>query len=437
LIEDDLLSRIGLEAKLQESAKVTTAASSEEAKQKIKYNNFDMAFVDLDLDRELAGLELVKLIKEKSIYTIVLSGREDDVIIETAYQNGCDDYLVKPYTKKSLELVFKKFNQQHNKKNSLKLLQEKLQTTDTELLAQLEVIGQSLLSERPIFLTGETGTGKTYLAKFIHELSSNGSKQPFIHLNCSEISESLLESELFGHEKGAFTGAIKNKKGMLELADGGILFLDEIATMPMTLQKKLLKAIEEKAFYPVGSEALVTSRFRLISATCENLQDKILKGEFRSDLYFRIEGFNVHLKALRERTDDLADLVKSFQKKSERRFIFEPEAKEMFRTYAWPGNIRELAKVMDILQLKENGKVTTLDLKKLFAETKQVEALNIDEVKEMGLNSYVEKMEMAIVSATLKKNKDKVRKTLTDLKLSNNAFYRILENLKRCGVSRV
>jgi transcriptional regulator with PAS, ATPase and Fis domain len=275
------------------------------------------------------------------------------------------------------------------------------------------------------------------LAKFIHELSSNGSKQPFIHLNCSEISESLLESELFGHEKGAFTGAIKNKKGMLELADGGILFLDEIATMPMTLQKKLLKAIEEKAFYPVGSEALVTSRFRLISATCENLQDKILKGEFRSDLYFRIEGFNVHLKALRERTDDLADLVKSFQKKSERRFIFEPEAKEMFRTYAWPGNIRELAKVMDILQLKENGKVTTLDLKKLFAETKQVEALNIDEVKEMGLNSYVEKMEMAIVSATLKKNKDKVRKTLTDLKLSNNAFYRILENLKRCGVSRV
>jgi transcriptional regulator with PAS, ATPase and Fis domain len=261
-------------------------------------------------------------------------------------------------------------------------------------------------------------------------LSSCGEKTPFIHLNCSEISESLLESELFGHEKGAFTGAVKSKKGMLELADGGILFLDEIATMPMSLQKKLLKAIEERAFYPVGSEKIVTSNFRLISATCENLQEKILKGEFRSDLYYRLEGFNVHLKALRERKSDLEELIKSFQKKSERRFIFDPDAKSLLLSYSWPGNIRELSKVMDIIQLKENGKVTVADLNKLLVEKKYSAEINIDDVKEMGLNSYVEKMEMAILSKTLKQNKDKVRKTLSDLKISNNAFYRILANLK-------
>jgi DNA-binding NtrC family response regulator len=440
LIEDDMLSRLSLEAQLKEKGAVITAASSEEASQKLARHNFEIAFIDLDLDRELAGLELIIKIKSKNIYTIVLSGREDDTIVETAYKNGCDDYLVKPYTKKSLELVFKKYSQTKSKDNSLKLLKEKLITEDKDLIGQLEIIGQSLLSDRAIFITGETGTGKTHLAKFIHELSSANKNIPFIHLNCSELSESLLESELFGHEKGAFTGALKSKKGMLELADGGILFLDEIATMPMSLQKKLLKAIEEKSFYPVGSEKLVHSKFRLISATCENLQKKILNGEFRTDLYFRLEGFNVHLKPLRERKADLPAILKHFQKNSDRRFIFEATAKEMFMDYKWPGNIREFSKVMDMLQLKEDGKVTTDDLHKIFVQTKSAieeAVLDIEEIKKLGLNTYLQRIEMDIVSTTLKRNQDKVRKTLSDLKISNNAFYRILGNLKNSSATHV
>jgi DNA-binding NtrC family response regulator len=439
LIEDDLLSRISLEAVLQEKAKVITAASTEEANQKLNRHEFNIAFVDLDLDRQLAGLELVKKIKEKNIYTIVLSGREEDSIVELAYKNGCDDYLVKPFTKKSLELVFKKINQQTFSKNVLKQLQDKLLTDDPELVSQLEIIGQSLLSDRPILITGETGTGKTCLAKFIHELSSEKQNTPFIHLNCSELSETLLESELFGHEKGAFTGSVKSKKGMLELANNGILFLDEIATMPMTLQKKLLKAIEEKSFYPVGSEKIVHSNFRLISATCENLQEKISNGEFRSDLYYRLEGFNVHLKPLRERAFDIEKLIKLYQQQSQRRFIFDKDAKEIFLEYSWPGNLREFSKVMDLLQLKKDGKVNKADLAKVFITNidQSLKAkINLDEVKKIGLSTYLQKIEMEIVAQTLKSNKDKVRKTLGDLKISNNAFYRVLENLKNSSVTR-
>src|SRR5205814_7066939 len=143
-----------------------------------------------------------------------------------------------------------------------------------------------------------------------------------------ELAESLLESELFGYEKGAFTGANKTKKGMLELAHGGILFLDEIATMSLSMQKKLLKAIEEKSFYPLGSEKLVHSEFRLISATCEDLKRKIESGDMRSDFFFRIEGFNVILKPLRERKDDLNTLITHFIKKGERRIVFDSGAKK-------------------------------------------------------------------------------------------------------------
>lgn len=430
IVEDDLLSRMSLKARLDQEGYVLEAASRTVALSLVQSHNFDIAFVDLDLETALAGLDIISALAEKNTYTVVLSGREDDSIIEEAYLKGCKDYLSKPFKKASIELVFKKFSSSKNKNATLEKLKEIFLTSDNSLIKELEIIDQALLGHRPILITGESGTGKTFLAKFIHQLA--GAHIPFIHLNCAELSESLLESELFGYEKGAFTGANKTKKGMLELANGGILFLDEIATMSLSMQKKLLKAIEEKSFYPLGSEKLVHSEFRLISATCEDLNNKIEKGEMRSDFFFRIEGFNVTLKPLRERRDDLSGLITHFIKKGERRIVFDSGAKKFLNEYSWPGNVRELERTIEVLQTKDRGVVTTADLLSLLNKTtiSSPSSINIEEVKKIGLKNYIENLEGEILKLVLKENEDKVRKTLADLKLSNNSYYRILENVK-------
>lgn len=430
LVEDDLLSRLSLKTRLENMGEVLEAPSKKEAFILLEDRSFDLAFVDLDLESELAGLEVVKLLKEKNVYTVVLSGREDERVIEEAYTIGCRDYLSKPFTKTSIELIFKKYSSLKNKNQTLQKLKDIFLTNDESLTKELEIIDQALLSPRPILITGESGTGKTFLAKFIHELIGNTT--PFIHLNCAEISESLIESELFGYDKGAFTGAQKNKKGMLELAHGGILFLDEIATMPLTIQKKLLKAIEEKSFYPLGSEKSIHSDFRLISATCEDLKSKIEAGEFRADFFFRIEGFNVTLKPLRSRREDFNNLIQFFIKKGERRIVFDSSAKQVLQNYGWPGNVRELERTIEVLQTRDRGIVTAADLNSLLAKTQATSSMKFDleEVKRLGLKNYIETLEGNILKLALETNEDKVRKTLADLKLSNNSFYRILDNLK-------
>lgn len=431
LVEDDLLSRLSLKSRLEHLGEVLEAPSRKDAVILLKDRDFDLAFVDLDLETELAGLDVIEILKEKNIYSVVLSGRDDEGVIEQAYVKGCRDYLAKPFTKTSIELIFKKFAAEKNKNQSLQKLKEIFLTTDDSMINELEIIDRALLSQRPILITGESGTGKTFLAKFIHELIDISI--PFVHLNCAEISESLIESELFGYEKGAFTGAAKAKKGMLELAHGGILFLDEIGTMPLSIQKKLLKAIEEKSFFPLGSEKLVKSEFRLISATCDDLKKKIEEQEFRADFYFRIEGFNVTLKPLRARQDDLNNLIGHFVKRGERRIVFDSMAKQVMKDYGWPGNVRELERTIEILQTRESGIVTASDLAILLnkpTSKSSTPLIDLEEVKRIGLKTYIESIESTILEMALKANNAKVRKTLADLKLSNNSFYRIMDNLK-------
>ena len=432
VVEDDELSRLNLVTRLKNIGLVAEASNAKEARLLMEMRKFDLAFFDLDLEVDLIGLELVKEAIEKNIHPIVLSGREEEEIITHAYENGCSDFLSKPFTKDSIDFVIRKIELSSTKNANLKKLEEFFLTTDESLKQQLTIIEQAIHSSQPLLITGETGTGKTFLAKYVHQLIDES--KPFVHLNCAEVTESLIESELFGHEKGAFTGALKNKKGLLELADGGTLFLDEIATLSTNMQKKLLKAIEEKVFYPVGSEKPVKSHFRLISATCEDLSSKIESGEFRQDFYFRIEGFNVRLKSLRERKQDILSIANYFLRRGDRKIILSPEVKDVFINHNWPGNVREMERIIEILRTRSTGLIKLQDLNGLFTSSnrasKNTKAIDLDLVKSMGLNAYIEMIENQIVEQVLADNSDKVRKTMADLKLSNNSFYRIMTNLK-------
>ncbi|OUR93675.1 hypothetical protein A9Q84_19620 [Halobacteriovorax marinus] len=450
VLEDDDLARLNLVSLLKEHGLVREARNSKEAFDYLNSETFDIAWIDLDLEVDLIGLEVVPEAVRNGAYSVVLSGREEDEYIEEAYNRGCEDYLSKPFDKESLLLVLRKYKILSSEGKLRKFFSRKYVTQDESLIGNLHILQEIVGSNKPVFIKGPTGTGKTLISKLIHELVFDDMKK-FIHLNCSEIPENLLESELFGYEKGAFSGAESSKKGKLELADGGTLFLDEIATMPMMLQKKLLKAIDEKTFYPLGSEKEIKSNFRLVSATCENLEEMVKDGSFREDLYFRIEGFNIDLPAIKNRKGDIPLLIKHFLGKGGRRIVLSAEAKNLLTNYDWPGNIRELQKVIEVLQSKSHGVIKVNDLPKHISglkvnTTNEVQSSiehfspmvqggvlshsQVEFIRHNGLKAFIEKVEEEALKVLYKENDEKVRKTLSILKVSNSSFYRIMERLK-------
>jgi len=450
VVEDDQLARMTLVENLKEYGIVSEAKNSKEAFEHLENAHFDVAWVDLDLDEDLEGLTIIPKCKQKGIYTVVLSGREEDECIEEAYEKGCDDFLSKPFELDSLKLVLRKYEAIGNAGKLKKFFAKEYITQDQNLINQLNILNDVIASERPVFLKGPTGVGKTLLAKQIHKLV-HGDDKNFVHFNCAEVPENLVESELFGYKKGAFSGAESNKKGLLELADNGTIFLDEIATMPMTLQQKLLKAIDEKTFYPLGSEEPVKSNFRIISATCEDLNEMVEDGRFRKDLYFRIEGFNIDLPSLKKRPADIPLLIKHFLSSGTRRVVIKGEVKDLLYNYEWPGNIRELHKVIDILKSRCHGVITKEDLPEHISRvhvekssggttSHSVEtiftdgilnSMQIEYIKHNGLKTFLDKAEEEAVVYVHESLGNKVRECLSILKVSSSSFYKVLNRLKK------
>ncbi len=211
-------------------------------------------------------------------------------------------------------------------------------------------------SHASVLLTGETGTGKEVFARFIHGASPRASK-PFVPVNCGAIPETLLESELFGYVKGAFTGAIAARRGRVSLAEGGTLFLDEVGELPLTLQVKLLRLLQERSFEPIGSSESVQANFRLIAATNRDLADEVKAGRFRSDLYYRLHVCPIHLPALRERSNDIAHLFAHFWARRGETRAIEPGVMQCLSTYAWPGNVRELENLVERVSVCAEGDI--------------------------------------------------------------------------------
>ncbi|BBE17243.1 response regulator of zinc sigma-54-dependent two-component system [Aquipluma nitroreducens] len=314
---------------------------------------------------DMKGLDVLKQIKEinEDIQIILISEQDDIGVVVTLLQNGAFDYIVKSKDiRERLLNTVNNIRQGSNLKKEIVNLRQEVKKKYTEQDTIIgnskatrkvyELIEKAIRTNITVTITGETGTGKELVAKAIH-YSSNRSKQPFVAVNVAAIPKELIESELFGHEKGAFTGAAFRRIGKFEEADGGTLFLDEMAEMDIALQAKLLRALQEKEIIRIGSNTPVKFDCRIIIATNKDLQDEIKKGNFRQDLYYRLYGLPIELPPLRERENDVIILAKHFiqvfcKENKMATKTLTPEASARLLSYSFPGNIRELKSVIEL-----------------------------------------------------------------------------------------
>ena len=332
---------------------------------------FDLAFIDLKMS-PVNGMEVLETIKQVSPQTtvvIITAHGSIDSAVE-AIKKGAYDYLQKPFDFAELQLLTQKVLQYHQLKLEVDSLKEKLAVFSaskpivTQNQKMLELIGLAKRvadSDLSVLLEGESGTGKELFAQLIHD-ESGRVNEPFIKINCAAIPDNLLESELFGHVKGAFSGAVKDRKGRFEMADGGTVFLDEIAEMAPALQAKLLRFLQQKEFEPVGSGITRKVDVRIIAATNINLEEALKEGTFREDLFYRLNAVRIQLPPLRERPEDIPLLIRYFsQEFSDGQEIeIEAQALKALRAYHWNGNIRELKNAVQRAMVLADGKAIRL-----------------------------------------------------------------------------
>lgn len=434
VVEDDRLARDNIALHLAGND-VEYAENEAQARKKLAARDHDICFIDLQLgddDTECSGLKLIPLAAEKGSYSVVMSGHDSDQYVEKAHDLGVNDFFAKGKVGESVAEVLARFEQRRRRAEAADLLEEEFVTTDPSTRASINDALKFAASELPILILGPSGTGKTSLAEIIHKRS--GRRGAFVAINCASYSEEMLEVELFGHRKGAFTGATESRKGKLLLADGGTLFLDEVGAMSAKMQTKLLKALEEQAFYPLGSEEPERSRFRIVSATLEDPASLIGAGKLRLDFFQRIHGFTIKLAPLAQRTCDILPLVARFNRQG-RKLSFTPEAKERLQRHSWPGNVRELKKLVELLKADESGRVTEQRVEQLLISQPLVAIQEVAQpfteeqyhyALEHGLKPLIDRMIQAVIRRSLAENGGKKRRAVAMLKINNRMLYKAL-----------
>ncbi len=362
IVDDEEGIRHGLSRFLErEGYAVELAEDSVHAESILKNKKIDCAILDLRLKEPITGLDLLAKIKEEDpeIPVIIITAYGSIESAIEAMKRGASDYILKPIDNESLLTLIKRNLEiaqlrRDNRYLKNELLQKEYQqniitksSVMLEILAKLNSVKDSTAS---ILITGESGVGKEVFARYVHFTSIRNSG-PFVSINCAALSEDLLLSELFGHEKGAFTGAIERKIGKFELANGGTLFLDEIGDMSLSTQAKLLRVLEENSFERVGGTKRINVDIRIITATNHKLHELIRDGRFRSDLYYRIATIEIYLPPLRSRKEDIPYLAEHFIQHYAERYHkqvegLSPEVLQRWLSYDWPGNIRELQNVV-------------------------------------------------------------------------------------------
>ncbi|HUP89640.1 MAG TPA: sigma-54 dependent transcriptional regulator [Longimicrobiales bacterium] len=373
----------------EEGYSVDTATDGNEAWQKASTGDFGLVLADLKMPG-LDGLELFARMREQGIDSeiIIITGKGTVTSAVDAMRNGAYDYLTKPLDLERLKALIPRALDKYQVKSANRRLQQQLEslTRYGEMLGQSDemrhiytIIDAVAPSNASVLIVGESGTGKELVARALHQKSTR-KKGPFIALNCGAFPREILENELFGHEKGAFTGAINEKMGMFELADGGTLFLDEVAEMEPDIQVKFLRALEGRAFRRLGGKKEIDVDIRVVAATNKNIDDALREGKLREDLYHRLAVIPMHLPAVRDRGGDIRLLAEEFLQrfaKEQGKNItgFSEGATAYMETYRWPGNVRELKNAIEravILARSEQIEVNDLQPRRLALSEQEV-----------------------------------------------------------------
>lgn len=364
VVDDEANAREGLKDLLETwGYEVATAGDVRSGFELVKKFQPVIILTDLKMP-ENDGMALIHLLKEEKLlehtHVIIISAHGNIETAVEAVKSGVEDFITKPLDLVRLKITMEKISNRARVYEEMLLLRDKVRKLGTfgklngstpkmkDVFKQIQVISPT---SAPVLITGESGTGKELVAKAIHQNSKRKDK-PYIAVNCAAIPESLLESEIFGHEKGAFTGAISQKEGCFELADKGTLFLDEIGEMPADLQSKFLRVLEDGSFRRLGGTQEIKVDVRVIAATNRNLEEAVEEGFFREDLYYRLNVFNIKLPPLRERSEDIPLLVQSFIEefnlKNDKNIRgLSREALKILKKYSFPGNVRELKNVIE------------------------------------------------------------------------------------------
>lgn len=430
IIDDEKNIREGLAADFEmDGYEVKLASNGKEGLEIVKNEQIDLVITDLRMPGGISGDEVLRQIATKmpGIPVIVLTGHGSIDAAVKAMQNGAYDFLTKPLNLDQLETIVKKALKNREEPPALKAVQQKSESKkigsdeksegngekesleseknqfigkSPAILKVRELIAKVASSKISVLITGETGTGKEVVANEIHK-ESGRSQKPFIPVVCSSLSETLLESELFGHEKGAFTDAYSVHKGKFELADGGTIFLDEIGEINPSVQVKLLRVLQEKKFERVGGEDPIEVDVRVIAATNKNLEEEVKAGRFREDLYFRLNGIQIEVPPLRERKDDISLFIDTFAERyakenGKKNIKIDEKARKAMIRYVWPGNIRELQHAIEsaVVLCSENI-ITLKNLPEKISSFNSVSSMMIP------VGSTMEECEKIIIENTL------------------------------------
>jgi DNA-binding NtrC family response regulator len=433
-----ILSRAGYE--------VYTAQKPHQALKQILEEFFDIVIVDLKMPK-IDGMEVLQSIRQMRPETavIMMTGHSSVQSAVEAMRLGAVDYVPKPFNPDELEMVVAKVVERQNLLVENRYLREQLSQrqglgTLIGKSPEMRELFRQILKVAPtsatILIHGESGTGKELVAKTIH-FNSPRSDKPFIVADCSTLAPGLLESELFGHVAGAFTGAARNHKGLFELADTGTLFLDEIATMPHEAQGKLLRVLESKEFKPVGGETSLSVDIRLIAATNQNLREMVACGAFREDLFYRLSVVPITIPPLRERHDDIEPLVWHFlhefgESHGKKINAISPAAINRLLAFSWPGNVRELRNAVERLVVMATGSTITDQQAKLVMPATGDDAgpQTLDELKEAkkeARNKAVDDLERTFIWRALKRNTWNVSQAAREIGMQRTNLHALMK----------